>query len=141
MKTIRSLGMLSLLTTVLVLCASVVPKTSWGAFQESKDGSAEKKENSGKEAAAGDAAKGKEVFGENCAICHDPESNDTLVGPGLKGLFQWPPHKLSDGTPRDKETEESVRKQVVEGGGAMQPVGAAFSDEQLSNLIAYLKTL
>jgi cytochrome c len=127
----------------LMLATLLLPGRAFSAPQEKESGAAQKsgdqKEEPKKQ--AGDAAKGKVVFGENCALCHDPESNDALVGPGLKGLFSWPPHQLSDGTKRDKETEESVRKQITEGGGAMQAVGADFSEEQLSNLIAYLKTL
>jgi cytochrome c2 len=104
---------------------------------ESQQGKAEAK----KTAATGDAAKGQAVFEGTCSFCHIPDSDETLIGPGLKGLFHWPPHQLSDGTERPEETEESVRHQIVEGGGAMQPAGADLSEEDLANLIAYLKTL
>ena len=144
MKTTRWFAAALMTAGGLMLAMLLVPGRAFSASQENQSGAAQKsgdKKEEPKKQAAGDAAKGKEVFGENCALCHDPESNDALVGPGLKGLFSWPPHKLSDGTERDKETEESVRKQITEGGGAMQAVGADFSEEQLSNLIAYLKTL
>jgi cytochrome c2 len=35
----------------------------------------------------GDAAKGKEVF-DQCSVCHNADSTETKVGPGLKGLFK-----------------------------------------------------
>jgi len=35
----------------------------------------------------GDAAKGKEVF-EQCSVCHNADSTDRKMGPGLKGLFK-----------------------------------------------------
>ncbi len=35
----------------------------------------------------GDAAKGKECF-EQCSVCHNADSTETEVGPGLKGLFK-----------------------------------------------------
>lgn len=43
------------------------------------------------EEAAGNATAGKEVFANYCQTCHDPESEETIVGPGLKGLFESPP--------------------------------------------------
>ena len=36
--------------------------------------------------AAGDATKGKDVFESNCSVCHNSDSTETKVGPGLKGL-------------------------------------------------------
>ena len=35
----------------------------------------------------GDAAKGKAVF-EQCGVCHNPDSDEKKMGPGLKGLLQ-----------------------------------------------------
>ena len=35
----------------------------------------------------GDAAKGKETF-DQCSVCHNADSEETKVGPGLKGLFK-----------------------------------------------------
>ena len=34
----------------------------------------------------GDAAKGKAIF-EQCAVCHNADSDEKKMGPGLKGLF------------------------------------------------------
>ena len=33
----------------------------------------------------GDAAKGKEIF-EQCSVCHNADSDEKKMGPGLKGL-------------------------------------------------------
>ena len=38
---------------------------------------------------AADAAKGKEVF-EQCSVCHNADSDEKKMGPGLKGLFKKP---------------------------------------------------
>jgi mono/diheme cytochrome c family protein len=92
-------------------------------------------------APVGDAARGRQVFDDHCSTCHDPDSNDEIVGPGLKNLFQWPAHKLSDGTARNQETATSVRQQITQGGGEMSAVGASFSEQEIADLIAYLKTL
>jgi cytochrome c2 len=89
----------------------------------------------------GDAARGKEIFASKCAVCHDAETRETKVGPGLKDLFHWPAHTLSDGTEHQQHNVEVIRKQIVEGGGTMDPVGASFSDQEIADLIAYLQTL
>jgi mono/diheme cytochrome c family protein len=88
----------------------------------------------------GDAAKGKEIFEENCAICHEVSDQDK-VGPGLKGISKKGSHKLSDGTEHKDHSPEVLHKQIVEGGGAMPPVGASFSHKEVDDVIAYLMTL
>jgi mono/diheme cytochrome c family protein len=87
------------------------------------------------------AAKGKIVYEDHCAVCHSADSEEAIVGPGLKGLFHWPPHKMSDGTEHKEHTVEIIRNQIVNGGGSMAPVGASLSSEEIDNLIAYLQTL
>ena len=84
---------------------------------------------------AGDAAKGKEVF-EQCSVCHNADSDETKVGPGLKGLFKHA--KLQNGKPVN---EANVRDMINNGGGGMPSFGDQLSDEDKGNLIAYLKTL
>jgi mono/diheme cytochrome c family protein len=88
----------------------------------------------------GDAAKGKETFQESCSICHETSSKAKL-GPGLQGISKKDPHKLTDGTEVADESSATLRKQIVKGAGTMPPVGAAFSDKQVDDLIAYLRTL
>ena len=111
-------------------------------------GAAPQKDQAGKvnvatpaQAAEGDAAKGKQAFQDNCAICHSAETDEMIVGPGLKNLFKWPPHKMSDGTEHKEHTVEIISKQIKEGGGSMPPMGDALNAEQMNDLIAYLKTL
>ncbi len=83
----------------------------------------------------GDPAKGKEVF-QQCSVCHNADSNEKKMGPGLKGLFTW--EKMSNGK---KPTEENVRAKVDEGGNGMPAYKEMLSDEEKNDLIAYLKTL
>src|SRR6476659_5228903 len=85
--------------------------------------------------AAGDAAKGKEVF-EQCGVCHNSDSTEKKMGPGLKGLFSH--DKMLNGK---KPTEANVRAKVDEGGNGMPAYKEILSDEDKDNLIAYLKTL
>jgi len=83
----------------------------------------------------GDAAKGKEVF-EQCAVCHNADSVDKKMGPGLKGLFKR--DKLADGK---KVSEANIRARVDDGGNGMPGYKDMLDDQQKDDLIAYLKTL
>lgn len=83
----------------------------------------------------GDPEKGKEVF-QQCTPCHNADSTEKKMGPGLKGLFSK--GKLNNGK---KPTEENVRAQVDEGGNGMPAYKEMLSDEEKDDLIAYLKTL
>src|SRR5437762_3941011 len=83
----------------------------------------------------GDAEKGKEVF-EQCGVCHNADSTEKKMGPGLKGLFTH--DKMLNGK---KPTEANVRAKVDEGGNGMPAYKEILSDEEKDNLIAYLKTL
>ena len=85
--------------------------------------------------AKGDAAKGKEVF-EQCAMCHNADSDEKKMGPGLKGLFKK--GKLSDGKPAN---ESNIRARIDEGGTGMPGFKDVLDDQQKDDLIAYLKTL
>jgi cytochrome c len=86
-------------------------------------------------AGKGDAAKGKEVF-EQCAVCHNADSEDKKMGPGLKGLFKR--DKMTNGK---KPTEANIRARVDEGGQGMPAYKDMLSDQEKDDLIAYLKTL
>src|SRR6266567_3268856 len=88
-----------------------------------------------KGAKAGDPAKGQEVF-QQCSVCHNSDSTERKMGPGLKGLFQN--EKLSNGK---KPTEANVRAKIDEGGNGMPSYKEMLSDEEKNDLIAYLKSL
>ena len=83
----------------------------------------------------GDPDKGKEVF-QQCTPCHNSDSTEKKMGPGLKGLFSK--EKLNNGK---KPTEENVRSQIDEGGNGMPAYKDVLSDAEKADVIAYLKTL
>jgi mono/diheme cytochrome c family protein len=83
----------------------------------------------------GDAAKGKTVF-EQCAVCHDAESNDAKIGPGLKGLFKGA--KLPSGK---ATSDANVMTQINDGGNGMPAYKDILSAPEKADLLAYLKTL
>ena len=85
--------------------------------------------------AAADAAKGKENF-EQCAVCHNADSTETKLGPGLKGLYQKA--KLNNGK---AVNDANVKALINAGGNGMPPYADVLSDAERADLIAYLKTL
>src|SRR5262245_53026815 len=88
-----------------------------------------------KAALAGDAEGGKEVL-EQCSVCHNADSEEKKMGPGLKGLFKK--DKMKNGK---KPTEENVKAVINAGGNGMPGYQDLLSDEERENLLAYLKTL
>jgi len=78
--------------------------------------------------AAGDAAKGHATFRTSCAICHNPDSRDRKVGPGLKGLAR-------------RESEVAIRAKIDHGGNGMPAFGDVLSAPERDDLVAYLETL
>jgi cytochrome c len=83
----------------------------------------------------GDAAKGKVVF-EQCAVCHNADTDEKKMGPGLKGLYQK--DKMANGK---KPSDATVLAKINEGGNGMPPYKDTLSDAEKDDLIAYLKTL
>jgi cytochrome c2 len=83
----------------------------------------------------GDADKGKEVF-QQCSVCHNADTTEKKMGPGLKGLFSR--DKMNNGK---KPTEANVRAKVDEGGNGMPAYKEMLSDDEKDDLIAFLKTL
>jgi cytochrome c len=88
------------------------------------------------QAFAADAAKGKENFENNCSVCHNADSEDVKIGPGLKGLFKH--EKLVNGKP---VTEGNVTTVINEGGNGMPPFSDALTKAEKEDIVAYLKSL
>ena len=92
----------------------------------------------------GDPVKGKQVFEVTaCWRCHDIEKGESKrpPAPSLKGNYNRTSHTLVDGTRHEKHTDEMLKNIITEGTVAMNPRGAVLTDEELDDLIAYLKTL
>jgi len=83
----------------------------------------------------GDAAKGKEVF-DQCSVCHNSDSTEVKMGPGLKGLFKRA--KLNSGKPVN---DANVLNQINEGGNGMPAYKDILSDDEKANVLAFLKSL
>ena len=88
-------------------------------------------------AGKGNAAKGKELFNQQCGICHDATTTNKKMGPGLKGLYKRP--KLS--TTGKPVNDANVLDKINTGGNGMPPEKDLLSDADRANVLAYLKTL
>ena len=83
----------------------------------------------------GNAAKGKEVF-DQCAVCHNTDTDEKKIGPSLKGLFKH--EKLKSGK---AVTADNVKAMINTGGNGMPAYADLLSDQEKADVIAYLKTL
>jgi cytochrome c len=93
--------------------------------------------------ATGDPKRGEEIFFKksDCSTCHYPDKNydQVLVGPGLKDLFKR--QNLGNGKPVN---DQNVKEWIKSGGtgkiGTM-PSHPDLTDQQVNDLLAYLKSL
>ncbi|MBV8549823.1 MAG: c-type cytochrome [Acidobacteriaceae bacterium] len=89
----------------------------------------------GQKPSKGDPAKGKELF-EQCAVCHNVDTDETKMGPSLKGLFKR--KTLKNGKPVN---DANVLAQINNGGNGMPAYSDMLSAQDKSDVLAYLHTL
>ena len=80
---------------------------------------------------ASDVARGKRLFMQSCASCHDPTGAERRAGPGLKGFYRSHSAHVRD---------EQVKSILLQGKGAM-PAFHSLTGTDTGALIAYLRTL
>jgi len=83
------------------------------------------------------ATSGKAVFAEKCALCHNADSTEKKLGPGLKGFYARGTFTTDGG----KVTDESVTKFIETGKGMMPPFKDTLEPAKLKDVVAYVKTL
>jgi mono/diheme cytochrome c family protein len=94
-------------------------------------------------AAAGDVAAGKELYKTRCAQCH---GEDGKANTPIAKALQPPPRDHSNGNYMNKLDDAHLAK-VIKGGGtavgksAIMPPQADLTDDQVANLIAYMRSL
>lgn len=79
-------------------------------------------------------ARGAQVYEQNCARCHYPNNTHSLHGPGLQAITKI--KSMPSGAP---PTDERLAAVILRGRNMMP--GTPLSDDQLNDLLAYLKTL
>ena len=85
---------------------------------------------------AADAKKGKDTFDNSCSVCHNADSTEAKVGPGLKGLY-----KKAAMNNKKKPTDATVSAVIADGGNGMPGFGDQLTPAEKLDLLAYLKTL
>lgn len=80
--------------------------------------------------------RGKKIFDAKCAVCHDPHTKRSLVGPGLTGILKNPALPVS----RRPATPDNIRAQLRHPFNKM-PSFAYLTDSMIEDVIAYLATL
>jgi mono/diheme cytochrome c family protein len=79
----------------------------------------------------GKASAGAESYKRYCAGCHSVEPEHKLLGPSLYSEMKGPHRK----------TAKDVREIIVQGNGHMPRFGSLLSEQELSDLLAYIRTL
>ncbi len=79
-------------------------------------------------------ARGAQVFNQKCAKCHHPTNTHSLNGPGLQAITKV--KAMPSGTP---PTDERMAYVILHGRNMMP--ATQLSDDQMSDLLAYLHTL
>ncbi len=74
---------------------------------------------------------------KGCIYCHHTDSEDSKAGPGLKSLFDLDQLPVSGRA----VTEENVRRQIMAPYRNMPSYENRLTDDQLDELVDYLKTL
>jgi mono/diheme cytochrome c family protein len=82
------------------------------------------------------AERGEGVFLRSCAGCHGPDARGTHP-PG----FTVAPRDLTDPELQTRLDDAALRDTIRFGKGRMPAFGAALLDEDVSNLVLYLRTL
>lgn len=102
----------------------------------SKSGSTKKSAG----AAAKDPAavkRGHDVFQEKCSICHFDTSDAKKIGPGLKGINKRGTFSVNG----NKVTDENLKTWIENGDSLMPPFKDVLEENQIKDVIAYVKTL
>lgn len=86
-------------------------------------------------AQAQSAEDGKEIFDTKCSVCHNADSKDKKIGPGLAGIKDG---KLPSGK---DATDANLVDNLNKGGNGMPAFEKLLSDDEKTALVAYMKTL
>ena|SRR5207248_10608397 len=87
--------------------------------------------STGQESSGESSPPGVSVFRKSCTVCHSIRSGETKVGPSLYGVLR-----------RDSgRSEQEVRQTIVEGKAAMPAFKQKLEQNQIDDLIRYLKSL
>lgn len=87
-------------------------------------------------AGKGDVAAGKAIYAKRCATCHGPSGEGKE---SIAKMLKVEMHALGSKEVQAK-SDADLKKIITEGTGKMKPV-TGLSEKELTDLIAYLRTL
>ena len=115
MRTRTILAFLSVAAAVVLGCRSLPPSKPESQFTEQE-------------------ARGQQVYKADCARCHYPTDTRSLHGPGLQAITKV--KAMPSGAP---PTDDRLSVVILRGRNMMP--GTELNNEQMNDLLAYLKTL
>lgn len=90
------------------------------------------------------ASQGKRTFYAQCVWCH---ADSTPAGPSNRSNVAPTPPLMNDGAALNKESNATLRNAIALGGSAlgksamMPPYGRTLSDEEITDLIEYIRAI
>ena len=81
--------------------------------------------------AKGNAEDGHSVYQHTCVMCHSTQPGVKIVGPSLAGVLSGP----------HAGATHAVQQTILNGKGRMPAERGKLSDQEMTDLLAYLKTL
>ena len=82
-------------------------------------------------------AEGRKLYDNYCDRCHEPYSSRGKKGPGLKGVFKQQYLSLSGLPANDVRMTDIIKF----GRAKMEGFNQVMTDQQIKDLLAYLRTL
>jgi len=89
-------------------------------------------------------AQGQQIFYQQCVWCH---ADTTPAGPSNRSNVTPTPPLANDGTVLNKQTDESLRKIIALGGGAMgrspmmPPHGKLLTPDQIDDVVRFMRVI
>ena len=124
----RSLAILGIAS---LACAGAL----FGQSGSTKSSGTKKAPSATKDPAA--VKRGHDVFQEKCSICHFDTSEAKKIGPGLKGINKRGTFSVNG----NKVTDENLKTWIENGDSLMPPFKDVIEENQIKDVIAYVKTL
>jgi mono/diheme cytochrome c family protein len=123
------------LATLGITAVSATLLVAGAAFAQTSTKSTKKTAAAKSDPAA--VARGKDLFQQKCSTCHFDTSDAKKIGPGLKGLNKRGTFSVNN----NKVTEENLKTWIENGDSLMPPFKDVIDDNQIKDIIVYVRTL